>query len=349
MMRMQASCVRIVIFLMSSTDLPALASSSCRRHRRFDRGLRMELGRERNLEQHVFHHIAAIRALELERLALEQHVVKAPGLGGQHRRITHLAGLRDQCQTHRARCRIAGRPRFARAGVRRMTIGAQRLAIDPCQRHRIQDFIAGQAEHFGDDGGRGDLHQHNVVEADLVERIFERDAALDFMRLDHAGQHVFHRQRLLAGGDRIARQPVGSGQNAAEVVGRMTPFGGQPGVVEIEPADHRADVECGLHRVELELRARHLGAVRHDRARHDRAHQFGAGRIFQRFQTAAERVDQAVARGVVGDFGVDLVFGHVIDDVDQDFIGLGTDVGDMCGHVDFPMLINGIVSSDWCG
>ena len=27
------------------------------RHRRFDRGLRVELGRERNLEQHVFHHV----------------------------------------------------------------------------------------------------------------------------------------------------------------------------------------------------------------------------------------------------------------------------------------------------
>ena len=42
----------------------------------------------------------------------------------------------------------------------------------------------------------------------------------------------------------------------------MAPFGGEPGVVEIEPADHRADVERRLHRVELELRARHLGAVR---------------------------------------------------------------------------------------
>ncbi len=85
------------------------------------------------------------------------------------------------------------------------------------------------------------------------------------------------------------------------------------------------------------MRAWYFGAVRNDRARHDRAHQFFTSRIFQRFQTAAECVDQTVAGSVVGDFGDDLVFGHVIDDVDQDFVGLGTDVGDVCGHV-FPFV-----------
>ena len=58
---------------------------------------------------------------------------------------------------------------------------------------------------------------------------------------------------VLAGGDGVARQPVGRRQDAAEVVRRMAPFGGEPRVVEVEPADHRADVERGLDRVELEL------------------------------------------------------------------------------------------------
>ena len=122
-----------------------------------------------------------------------------------------------------------------------------------------------------DDRGGGDLHQHDVVEADAVEAVLERDHALDLVRLDHRRQHVAHRQRRLAGGDRSARQPVGGREDAAQVVRRVAPFGGEPRVVEVEPADHRADVERRLHRIELERRARHLRAVRHDRARDDRA------------------------------------------------------------------------------
>ncbi len=30
-----------------------------------------------------------------------------------------------------------------------------------------------------------------MIEADLVETVFQCDAALDFVRLDHSGQHVF--------------------------------------------------------------------------------------------------------------------------------------------------------------
>ena len=292
-------------------------------HRRFDRSLRMEFGREGNLEQHVFHHIAAVRTLELERLALEQHVIEAPGLGGQHRWVAHLAGLGHQGQTHRARGGIAGGPGFARAGIGRMAVGAQRLAIDPGQRYRIQDFVAGQAEHLGDHRSRRDLNQHHVIQADLVERVFQCDTALDFVRLDHAGQHVLHRQRLLAGRDCIAGQPVGRCQNTAEVIRRMTPFRCQPGVVEVEPADHGADVEGGLHRVELKLGARHLGAIRHQGAGHDRAHQLFASRVFERFQTATKGVDQAVARGGVGDAGFDFEFAHVVDDVDDFLIKFG--------------------------
>ena len=41
------------------------------RHRALGCRLRMELGRERNLEQHMFHHIGAVGALELEFLAFE--------------------------------------------------------------------------------------------------------------------------------------------------------------------------------------------------------------------------------------------------------------------------------------
>ena len=46
-------------------------------------------------------------------------------------------------------------------------------------------------------------------------------------------------------------EPIGNGENAAEIVGGVAPLGGQPGVVEVEPANHGADVEGGLNRIKL--------------------------------------------------------------------------------------------------
>ena len=92
----------------------------------------------------------------------------------------------------------------------------------------------------------------------------------------------------------VAREPVGDGENAAEIVGGMAPLGGQPGVVEVEPADHGADVERRLHRVELEAGAGNARAVGHHGAGNDGAEQLGAGRIFERFKAAAQRIDEAV-------------------------------------------------------
>jgi len=100
-----------------------------------------------------------------------------------------------------------------------------------------------------------------VIQADAVKAVLERDHALDFMRLDHAGEHLAHRERLAAAANRLARKPVGGGEDAAQIVRGMAPFRRQPGVVEVEPADHGADIERRLHRVELELRAGDLGAV----------------------------------------------------------------------------------------
>ena len=61
--------------------------------------------------------------------------------------------------------------------------------------------------------------------------------------------------RMVSGGlpvgDGAAGEPVGDGEDAAEIVGGVAPLGGEPGVVEVEPADHGADVERGLHGIEL--------------------------------------------------------------------------------------------------
>ena len=45
--------------------------------------LGMELCGEGDLEEDVLHDVRSVRALELERLALEEDVVEAPCLGGQ--------------------------------------------------------------------------------------------------------------------------------------------------------------------------------------------------------------------------------------------------------------------------
>jgi hypothetical protein len=56
-------------------------------------------------------------------------------------------------------------------------------------------WLAREAEQLADDGGARDLDEDDVIEADLVEGVFERDAALDFVRLDHGGEDVAHGER----------------------------------------------------------------------------------------------------------------------------------------------------------
>ena len=133
MMRTPASCVSITMRL----DLvDPVGDLRMQLHRALHRGLRVELGREADLEQDVLHHVAAERPLELERLALERDVVEAPGL----RRSTPTDSRRtpfDRVQRvrHRTAAGIAGRPALARAGVRRVAIGAQRAVVDPAVRN----------------------------------------------------------------------------------------------------------------------------------------------------------------------------------------------------------------------
>ena len=70
-----------------------------------------------------------------------------------------------------------------------------------------------------------------------------------------------------------------------------------------------------------------------DGAWHDRAQQLSACGVFQRFQAAAQGVDQAVAGGLVGQAAADFIVQYVVGDIDQDLVGLGTDVGDRGRHI----------------
>ena len=97
----------------------------------FDGRLCMELGRVGNLEEHILHHVRAERALELERLALKKHVVKAPRLCGEDRWEARLALLDEVGEVDGARACVPSCPGLARARVGRVAVGAERLAVHP--------------------------------------------------------------------------------------------------------------------------------------------------------------------------------------------------------------------------
>ena len=224
---------------------------------------------------------------------------------------------------HAAARRVARRPALAGAGIGRVPVGAERAAVDPGVGDGIHHLLERAAEHCAGDRGRRDANEDHVVEADAVVRVLERRDALDLVRLDHRGQQVAHRRRRAALGRRLARLPVGDREDAAEVVGGMAPFRREPGVVEIQPADHCADVEGGLDRIELVTRAGHACTTRHRGARHDGPEHARAGGEGERLEPAGERVHQAVARRLVGDVARDAGVARIGGDVDEDAIRCG--------------------------
>src|SRR6202012_2717196 len=90
-----------------------------------------ELGGPGDLEEDVLHHVTAEGLRHRQCLAAEQYVLETPAWCTQHRRIAHLSGQCHESMPHTTTGRIPGRPALARAGVRRMPIGAQCTAVGP--------------------------------------------------------------------------------------------------------------------------------------------------------------------------------------------------------------------------
>ena len=276
--------------------------------RRFDRRLRVKLGGKRDFEKYVLHHVGAVVSRELERFTLEEHVVKPPRLGAQNGRVAHFAGARDERQAHGAAGGVPRRPRFARTGVGRVAVGAQALPVDEGVGHRADDFVARETEHLRHHRRRRNFDEHHVIESDAIEAVLEGDDPLDLVGFDHGRQHLAHRARRFAAGDRGTREPIRGGEDGAQVVGGVAPLRGEPSIVEVEPANQRADVERRLHRIELKLGAGDASAIGHRRAGDDGSEQLGACRVLESLETAAERVHEAKARRVVGLGALDDVF-----------------------------------------
>jgi len=81
----------------------------------------------------------------------------------------------------------------------------------------------------------------------------------------------------------------------------VPPFGGEPAVVEVQPANHGADVEGAGDGVQDVRGSWDADAVGDGGAGDDGAEEFGAGGEFEGFEAAAEGVEEDEAGGVVLD------------------------------------------------
>ena len=104
----------------------------------------------------------------------------------------------------------------------------------------------------------------------------------------------------------------------------MAPLGGQEGVVVIEPANSRTDVEGGRDGVETEARAGHARPVRHQGPGHDGPEMAGTFGVAEREDGAAEGIHETVARHAIGLRTETLCFGPPIGD---HILGDGLDLG----------------------
>src|ERR1700736_445729 len=96
-----------------------------------------------------------------------------------------------------------------------------------------------------------------MVESNAIEAVFQRKNALDLVRLNHCNQHIAYGESHFPVAITLSAEVIRDSENGAEIVGWMSPFSGEPGVIVIEPAYHRADVEGRLHRVQFVTGPRH--------------------------------------------------------------------------------------------
>ncbi len=95
----------------------------------------------------------------------------------------------------------------------------------------------------------------------------------------------------------------------------MAPLGSQPGIVEIQPADHGSNIECRLHWIKLVICAGNPCAIGNYCAGDDGAQQLGTCRVFERFQPAAQGIDEAGTRCCVGQLALDLEVKRIVGNV----------------------------------
>ncbi len=109
-----------------------------------------------------------------------------------------------------------------------MAVYAQGAAVSPGVGKRADDLFVRAAEHRRCDSAGGDADEQDMIQTDAVVTILQRQDALDLMGFDHRLQDIGDRERFLSGASEI----IGQGENAAKIVRRVTPLGGEPGIVK---------------------------------------------------------------------------------------------------------------------
>lgn len=270
--------------------------------RSLDGRLRVELSRVRDLEEDILHDVAAVGPLELELLALEQDIVETPDGGRENGRDARLALEHLEGQVDSTLAGITGGPRLSRHGVWRVAVGSQALAVDPSLGDGVGSLLLVQAEHLGDDGSTGNLDEHDMVKTDLVVRVEQSQASLNLVRLDHGLEDITDGELLASSNVSTSLvcsgDPIGDGENGTKVVGRVTPFSGQPAVIVVQPSDHGTNVEGGIDGVQLEVGTGDLGSIGDDGAGDNGAKELCALLEAQAFKTATQGVEEDPSCGI---------------------------------------------------
>jgi len=200
-----------------------------------------------------------------------------------------------------------------------MAVSAERLAINPSLRNGIDSLVAIEAKELGNDSGRGDLDENNVVETNTVEGVEEGKTALNFVGLDHSLKNIVYGQALTLTGE-----VVRNSENGTEIVGRVTPFSSEETVVVIEPTDLSTNVKGTTNGVELIICSGDTGTIGNSGSFNNGAQEFRALRETKRLETTANGVNQAESGRLESKVRLNLVAMDIVGNILKNLVRLWT-------------------------
>ena len=196
-----------------------------------------------------------------------------------------------------------------------MPVGSEGAAVQPGVRNGGDHLLVIAAEDPGGQGGARHPNQNDVIDAESVKCIFQRDYTLNFVCFDQCIENHLHLQWLIR---RTAATPafiVRRGENGAKIVRRVAPLCSQPGVLKIQPAHTGPDVECRGDGIELVTGSRYPRAAFQACAGDHRPQGASALWIFEGVECAAQGIHQCQAGRRPGLVTVDLKIEHILGDV----------------------------------
>ena len=142
-----------------------------------------------------------------------------------------------------------------------------------------------------------------MIQSNLVVGIFQRQASLYLMCLDHRFQHIFdlHDGPIpnVSSSTIRSRYPISYRKYAAQIVRRVAPFSCQPAVVVVQPANHGSNVEGTIDRIKDVRSPGHSSTMRYDGALNDGPEKLGAFFESKGFKAAPDGIKEDITRGFI--------------------------------------------------